>query len=263
LQKSIPSYSAARSETLSQPRSHAVAIVASVAAHAALIGLIVYLGSRMPESGHDWVLAYVVEMGDGNGGTAGGGGRISTPLTIDPGPMPPRPRDESSVDELERSLPAESNVESGFIVLPRPGAMAGLTAAAIRSYRRAPASGGDGRGVAVNGTGGSSGAGAGEGNGTGGDGLQLAHADYDASPPPVYPERSRRRSEQGTVTLRVLVSANGLVKRIEIAESSGFEDLDHAALDTVRERWRFVPARRRDGRSVESWVLVPIRFALR
>ena len=33
------------------------------------------------------------------------------------------------------------------------------------------------------------------------------------------------------------------------------------ALDTVRARWRFVPAQR-DGVGVESWCEVPIRFAL-
>jgi protein TonB len=65
------------------------------------------------------------------------------------------------------------------------------------------------------------------------------------------------------VTLRVMVAADGSVKQIKIAESSGFDDLDESALKTVRTRWRFVPAHRGDGRPVASWVLVPIRFALR
>ena len=65
------------------------------------------------------------------------------------------------------------------------------------------------------------------------------------------------------MTLHVLVAIDGSVERIEIAESSGFDDLDRSALDTVRKRWRFVPAKRSDGHPVESWVLVPIRFALR
>ncbi len=63
------------------------------------------------------------------------------------------------------------------------------------------------------------------------------------------------------MTLRVLVGSDGVVRRAEIAESSGFDALDDAALETVRRRWRFVPARR-GGTAVESWVLVPIRFAL-
>ncbi len=88
-----------------------------------------------------------------------------------------------------------------------------------------------------------------------------AHADYARNPPPAYPTLARRREQQGTVTVRVLVGADGSVERAEVADSSGFDALDAAALETVRSRWRFVPARRA-GVAVESWVLVPIRFAL-
>ena len=76
-----------------------------------------------------------------------------------------------------------------------------------------------------------------------------------------YPAIARRREQQGTVTVKVLVGADGSVERAEISDSSGFDSLDDAALETVRSRWRFVPARH-DGLAVESWVLVPIRFAL-
>jgi len=95
-----------------------------------------------------------------------------------------------------------------------------------------------------------------------GDGDRLAYADYRVNPPPRYPIHARRRNQQGTVTLRVLVGSDGSVERVEVAESSGVESLDAAALETVRSRWRFVAARR-NGASVESWVLVPIRFALK
>jgi len=61
--------------------------------------------------------------------------------------------------------------------------------------------------------------------------------------------------------LRVLIGEDGTVKRVEIAQSSGFDSLDDSAVQTVRTRWRFVAARR-DGVAVESWVEVPIRFAL-
>ena len=63
------------------------------------------------------------------------------------------------------------------------------------------------------------------------------------------------------MTIRVLVDVDGVVQRAEIAESSGFDVLDDAAIETVRRRWRFVPARS-SGTPIESWVLVPIRFAL-
>lgn len=95
----------------------------------------------------------------------------------------------------------------------------------------------------------------------GSGGSQEAHAAYGATPAPEYPIDARRMEQQGVVTLRVLVSADGSTKRVEVARSSGFQLLDNVALDTVRERWRFIPAMR-DGVAVESWVMVPIRFAL-
>ena len=88
-----------------------------------------------------------------------------------------------------------------------------------------------------------------------------AYPRYGENPPPFYPERARRKNEEGTVLLRVMVAADGSVARVEVAHSSGSDALDDAALETVRGRWRFVPAER-GGVKVASWVLVPIRFAL-
>lgn len=61
--------------------------------------------------------------------------------------------------------------------------------------------------------------------------------------------------------LRVFVQANGSVGEVTVSQSSGFAILDESAVKTVRERWRFVPARL-DGHPVASWVEVPIRFVL-
>jgi protein TonB len=72
---------------------------------------------------------------------------------------------------------------------------------------------------------------------------------------------ARRMGMQGVVVLRVHVRADGSVAMAELAQSSGSQLLDDAALKTVREQWRFLPARL-DGTPVESWVEVPIRFVL-
>jgi protein TonB len=72
---------------------------------------------------------------------------------------------------------------------------------------------------------------------------------------------ARRMGIQGVVVLRVHVRADGSVAMAELAQSSGSQLLDDAALKTVREQWRFLPARL-DGTPVESWVEVPIRIVL-
>jgi protein TonB len=85
-------------------------------------------------------------------------------------------------------------------------------------------------------------------------------AAYLRNPEPAYPNASRRLGEQGTVQLRVLVSADGHAARVDLHRSSGFARLDEAAAAAVRE-WRFVPARRRTT-PVEAQVIVPIVFRL-
>ncbi len=85
-------------------------------------------------------------------------------------------------------------------------------------------------------------------------------AAYLRNPPPVYPAAARRNGEEGTVTLHVLVTAEGAPSRIELERSSGSRLLDAAAIEAVRG-WRFQPARR-GSQAVEDWVLVPLRFRL-
>lgn len=85
-------------------------------------------------------------------------------------------------------------------------------------------------------------------------------ADYLHNPKPVYPTFSRRNGEEGKVLLRVRVGADGTAQEVEIKQSSAFPRLDSAAREAVA-KWRFVPAKRGD-EAIESWVTVPITFAL-
>lgn len=82
-----------------------------------------------------------------------------------------------------------------------------------------------------------------------------------AADPPRYPHESRRKKEQGTVVLSVLLATDGSVADISIADSSGFARLDEAALKAVR-RWRWSPTIR-DGAAVMVKGLVEIPFILR
>ena len=85
-------------------------------------------------------------------------------------------------------------------------------------------------------------------------------AAYLHNPKPPYPLLARRRGVEGKVLLKVQVSAAGLAEQVQVAQSSGHDSLDEAALNTVRT-WRFVPAQRGDN-PVAAAVLVPITFKL-
>lgn len=85
-------------------------------------------------------------------------------------------------------------------------------------------------------------------------------ADYLDNPAPAYPPISREQGEQGKVLLRAMINADGSVARLELRKTSGFERLDKAALETVKQ-WRFVPARRGE-QAVSAWVVVPVSFTL-
>lgn len=85
-------------------------------------------------------------------------------------------------------------------------------------------------------------------------------AAYLNNPAPAYPALSRRNGEQGTVMLRVQVSADGQATDVRVEESSGYDRLDEAAKRAVQS-WQFVPSRR-GGESVPGLVLVPIHFSL-
>ena len=77
---------------------------------------------------------------------------------------------------------------------------------------------------------------------------------------PKYPQLSRKKKEQGTVLLKLLVKADGTVGNISVLKSSGFSRLDQAALQAVKH-WRFVPAKQQ-GQSIDFWYEMPMTFAL-
>lgn len=97
--------------------------------------------------------------------------------------------------------------------------------------------------------------------GSGDEVIVDARPKYKENPLPHYPRVARRRGYEGKTVLRVEVLESGKVGRIEIADSSGFEILDKAALASVRG-WTFLPGTR-NGKKTKQWVIVPVRFSLR
>ncbi|MBH1992446.1 MAG: energy transducer TonB [Sphingomonadaceae bacterium] len=79
--------------------------------------------------------------------------------------------------------------------------------------------------------------------------------------PPRYPVESRRKREQGTVVLSLILGIDGAVESLDIAQSSGFSRLDNAARDAVKS-WRWRPTIR-GGQPVRVKGLVEIPFILR
>jgi protein TonB len=79
-------------------------------------------------------------------------------------------------------------------------------------------------------------------------------------PYPVYTDEARHVKMQGTVTLRVLVSADGKASEIRVLRGVGF-GLEERAAQTVRG-WKFNPARDASHNAVPAWVIVEAVFRL-
>ncbi|MBI5556770.1 MAG: energy transducer TonB [Deltaproteobacteria bacterium] len=84
---------------------------------------------------------------------------------------------------------------------------------------------------------------------------------YQKNPPPDYPPLARKRGLEGTVQLDVLVNRDGSVQQVRLGQTSGHSLLDGAAVSAV-EKWLFQPGQKGD-ETIDMWVRVPIRFALR
>ena len=81
------------------------------------------------------------------------------------------------------------------------------------------------------------------------------------NPKPPYPLMSRRLNEEGKVVLNVCVSLSGLVEKLKLEKTSGYQRLDDIALETVK-KWKFIPAKNQD-RDINACYLLPVQFILR
>jgi len=78
---------------------------------------------------------------------------------------------------------------------------------------------------------------------------------------PVYPEQARMNGHKGTVRLRFIVNKQGTVDGVILVESSGYKELDQAAIDCLKQ-WQFNPALK-DGVPIAVIVTLPIVFDLK
>jgi protein TonB len=240
------------------------ALVASLALHAAVVTFLL-LGpadTTVPEPTPVVLLPLTIE---GTGG--GGGGPIPGPPEPPAGPPEPDPAPAAApppaavapklvtppvkkVAKPKKPAPPKED--------PKPdAATAGTPSDAPVAGAGTGAVAGTGSGTGTGGGGG----GAGTGDGTGGDGSGGARPAHGSNPKPPYPIAARRLGQQGVVMLEVLVKADGHAGEVRVRKSSGHAMLDESAVQTVRERWRFIPAKR-NGQPIDATVTFPIRFQL-
>lgn len=62
------------------------------------------------------------------------------------------------------------------------------------------------------------------------------------APKPPYPWAARRAGFEGSVELDLDIAASGAVSLARIVQSSGREDCDKSALETITQKWKFSPA---------------------
>ena len=89
---------------------------------------------------------------------------------------------------------------------------------------------------------------------------QFTAPTYRDNAQPAYPSMARRRGQQGSVLLRVEVTAEGHPARVRTSQSSGYPILDQAAVQAVSS-WVFEPARL-DAKPVPAEIEVPIHFRI-
>lgn len=77
---------------------------------------------------------------------------------------------------------------------------------------------------------------------------------------PTYPFQAKRRGVEGKVIVRFLVDNQGRVSEFSVVQAEPEGVFEESALRAVR-KWRFEPGEK-DGKPVDTWVQVPIRFEL-
>jgi len=77
---------------------------------------------------------------------------------------------------------------------------------------------------------------------------------------PLYPRHAREMGWEGTVVLRMEISADGAVAEVKVQRTSGHRMLDQAAVATA-QGWRFAPETD-GGFTMPAVVDVPVRFDL-
>ncbi len=288
------------SQATSARRSPGTAFLASGAAHAGMVALLVLLtvGVAAPTAITTTPMRLVFLATPGPGGGGGGGGLkqplpppkaqvkgtalerspvprprpvTTKPPEPKPKPTPPPPVPEPVAKPVEPPPPEPPKPLPQVVApvaqtTPDPVDKAGVLANAKDSDSHGTGTGsgaGTGQGTGI-GEGTGSGIGPGSGGGTGGGpyrpGAGITPPAIIREVRPDYTEEARRRGLSGDVELEIVVRADGTVGTVRLLRGLG-AGLDQRAIDAVKQ-WRFSPARR-FGTPVDVMVEVAVEFKLR
>jgi len=78
---------------------------------------------------------------------------------------------------------------------------------------------------------------------------------------PEYSPRIIREGGQGTIEIEVYVMPNGRVADARVVKSTGFAELDLAAIAEAKRNWRLLPATR-NGEPIAQWHSLRVTFKL-
>lgn len=92
--------------------------------------------------------------------------------------------------------------------------------------------------------------------------VSVAHGRLLSRPEPHYPASAKSRGLTGHVKVKIWVSASAEVEKVAVVQSSGHEILDEAAVETVRDRWRFSASMKGDTPVSDTYEVV-IKFTLK
>jgi len=288
------------SEARSAKRSPGTAFLASGAAHAGAVALLVLLtvGVAAPTAITTEPMRLVFLATPGPGGGGGGGGLkqplpppkaqakgtalerspvpkprpITTrPPEPEPKPAPPPPAPEPVAKPVEPPPPEPPKPLPQVVApvaqtTPDPVDKAGVLTEAANAASHGPGTGsgaGTGQGTGL-GEGTGAGIGPGSGGGTGGGpyrpGAGITPPAIIREVRPDYTEEARRRGLAGDVELEIVVRADGTVSNVRLLRGLG-GGLDQRAIEAVKQ-WRFSPAKR-FGTPVDVMVEVAVEFKLR
>ena len=224
-----------------------LAAISSLLVHLLLIGILSAAGIFALAAGEkqrDVLEVALYEVGAGGEPAGGGGGGSAAEAEFAAGGF----QDLPAISEVYTTEPQKQQEYRQAAEKNSIGTGQGKTA------------GGEGAGTGK-GTGTGSGTGNGNGNGNGnGSGNGRGEALQPKVPPqitravaPVYPAALQQQGVEGSVKLRFVVGSNGQIEEVSIVASSGYPEMDEAAL-AAAEQYVFSPA--------ENVYGVPVRCAV-